>query len=280
MPNVYDLTGKCALLTGAGSFKETVEFGRVEGIGSAIARKLVSSGCDLLFTYNRSVEGAKALEEELIRLAPGRRIRSASFDASRYAEEATRLVARAEAELGRIDLLVNNLGTTYIVPSEIPHDEPAAEVENLMRVNFFAAYELSKRAVASMLRKRAPGYLVNVTSCSLTMPHSKRPAYGITKHALHGMLREFASAYGRHGIRILELQLGIFETVMTLPRLAFYRELCARGAVPLGRPGRPDEVGDLVAFFASGACDYLHGSEIRVDGGLTIRSFDTLKLED
>lgn len=280
MPNTYDLTGKTALLTGAGSIKESQEFGRVEGIGSAVARQLVASGCDLMFTYNRSVEGALALETELSRHAPGRHITAWPFDASRYREEVPRLISHAEATLGKVDILVNNLGTTYIVKSGIPHDEPAAEVENIMRVNFFAAYELAKRVVELMIRKNTPGYLVNITSCSLAMPHAKRPGYGITKHALHGMLREFASYYGQHGIKIVELQLGVFETVMTLPRLAFYREICKQGAVPLGRLGLPAEVGNLVTFIASGACDYLHGAEIRVDGGFSIRSFDTLKLEE
>jgi len=279
MPNTYDLTGKTALLTGAGSTKQTEEFGRVEGIGSAIARALVANGCDLVFTYNRSVEGAQALREELAEETPGRKIIPVRYSAADYVEEAPRLVKQAADELGKIDLLVNNLGSTYVTPSEVPHNEPADAAEDLIRVNFHSAYELSKRVCEHMTEGGIAGYLVNVTSCSVSMPHAKRPAYGISKHAMHGMSAEFSSYYGQKGIKVLELQLGIFETLMTLPRLAFYREACQKGAGPLGRLGQPAEVGQLVAFFLSGACDYLHGAEVRIDGGLTIRSFDTLTVE-
>lgn len=279
MSNTYDLKGKTALLTGAGSVKHTDEFGLVEGIGSGIARALVTNGCDLVFTYNKSIEGAQSLCEELAKVAPGRKAVPVQYRAEDYLEETPKLLERAKAELGRIDLLVNNLGSTYITQSEIPHDEPAEAAENLMRINFFAAYELTKRVCEMMVAGADPGHIVNITSCSLVMPHAKRPAYGVTKHAMHGMLREFASHYGQHNIKVLELQLGIFETLMTLPRLAFYREACQRGAIPLRRLGRPSEVGEMVAFFLSGACDYLHGAEIRLDGGLTIRAFDNLTIE-
>ncbi|MDP6118235.1 MAG: SDR family oxidoreductase [Planctomycetota bacterium] len=277
MPNTYDLTGKAALLTGAGSSKQTEEFGRIEGIGSGIARTLVQNGCDIIFTYNSSVEGAMKLRDELYAEAPDRKIIPVQFSASDYQEAAPALIDAVEREFGQLDLLVNNLGTTYVTQSEIPHDEPAEEAEKLLRINFHAAYELSKRACEYMQAKG--GYLVNVTSCSVTMPHAKRPAYGVSKHAMHGMSSEFASHYGKHKIKVLELQLGIFETLMTLPRLAFYREACGKGAVPLGRLGYPEEVGNLVAFFLSGGCDYMHGAAIKVDGGLTIRSFDTLTIE-
>jgi 3-oxoacyl-[acyl-carrier protein] reductase len=279
MANIYDLKGKTALLTGAGSVKQTPEFGRIEGIGSGVARALVTNGCDLVFTYNTSIEGAESLREDLRRIAPGRKVIAVPYSAANYAEETPKLVERVKAQFGKLDLLVNNLGTTYVTKTEIPHDEPAEAVENLMRVNFLAAYELAKRACQMMVDGGTPGYIVNVSSCSVNMPHAKRPAYGITKHAIHGMSREFASYYGKHGIKVLELQLGIFETLMTLPRLAFYREACKKGAIRLGRLGFPSEVGEFVAFFLSGACDYLHGAEIRLDGGLTLRSFDTLMLE-
>lgn len=279
MPNTYDLSGKTALLTGAGSVEHTEEFGQIEGIGSGIARVLVNSGCDLVFTYNRSEAGATALAEHLSKLAPDRNIVPVRFSAANYMEEASQLAETAEEKLGKIDLLVNNLGTTYVTPSEIPHDEPAEEAENLMRVNALASYELSKRVLERMVAARVHGYLVNVTSCSLDMPHAKRPAYGISKHAMHGMLGEFTSYYGQHNIKVVELQLGIFETLMTLPRLGFYREASKKGAIPLGRLGLPEEVGQFVAFFLSGACDYLHGAQIRIDGGLTIRSFDNLLID-
>ncbi|MGH8192249.1 MAG: SDR family NAD(P)-dependent oxidoreductase [Rhodanobacteraceae bacterium] len=279
MPNQYDLTGRVALVTGAGSVKTDPVHGRLEGIGSAVAHALARSGCNLALTFNRSKDGAEALRSELLARHPHARIALFHYDAAQYMQTSTALVQQVLADFGAIDILVNNLGTTFIQPDEIPHHEPPAAAEDLMRVNFLGPYELTKRVLESMLAQNRPGVAFLVSSCSVEMPHAKRPAYAATKRALSGLAREFATFYGPHGIRLIDLQLGVFETPMTAPRLKVYREAAAKGAIPLARLGHPAELGELVAFLSTDACGYLTGISIPVDGGITIKSFDHLTLE-
>lgn len=279
MANSYDLTHKTALITGAGSVKVDPTFGRLEGIGSAVATVLARSGCNLALTYNRSKDGAEALRKEIHAAYPQVRVALFKYDAADYAATSKALVDQVVQDFGGIDILVNNLGTTFIQPDEIPHNEPAAAAEDLMKVNFHGPYELTKRVLDQMVAKRRGGVVFVVSSCSVTMPHAKRPAYAATKRALSGLAREFATYYGPHGIRMLDLQLGVFETPMTAPRLSVYREAAAKGAIPLARLGQPNELGELIGFLSSDACSYLTGVSLPVDGGITIKSFDHLTLE-
>ena len=278
MSNSYDLKNKVALITGAGSVSEK-DGVRLEGIGSAIARTLAASGADLFFTYNRNADGAENLKKEILSKYPDINIETGKFNAADGVEGVKELLGNFKKKYNRIDILINNLGTTAITDDEIPHHESAEAVEKLFQINLLSVYELTKRVLEFMIEKKCPGHVATISSCSVSMPHSKRPGYGLTKRALSGMTTEFAGYYGQTGITLVDLQLGIFKTPMTAGRLPVYEAAAKRGEIPSGRLGEPEEVGEFVAFFCSGACDYLHGASIPMDGGLSIKSFDKLTIE-
>ena len=250
MLDLFSLDGKVAIVTGASS-----------GLGVAFARALAEAGADVVL-------GARRLDrlEETVSLVErtGRRAVAVRTDVA-SPEDCQGLVDAAMAELGHVDVLVNNAGIGTAVPAT---RETPEQFRQVIDVNLNGCYWMAQACGRVM----QPGSsIINISSVlGLTTAGLPQAAYAASKAGLVGLTRDLAQQWtGRKGIRVNALAPGFFESEMTEQYPPGY--LDAMGVrIPSGRQGDPEELAAAVVFLASAAGGYVTGQTIPVDGGLTI----------
>jgi NAD(P)-dependent dehydrogenase (short-subunit alcohol dehydrogenase family) len=189
------------------------------------------------------------------------------------------VIDRVTRELGGVDILVNNVGG-----SSAPAGGFAAlgdeDWQRALDVNLLAAVRLDRGLLPGMLERRA-GTIIHISSIQRRLPlYEATLAYAAAKAALTVYSKGLSNEVGRHGVRVNTVSPGFIETagaqglIRTLARKNGTDERAARqgimdslGGIPLGRPGWPTEVAELVAFLASDRAGAIHGSEYVIDGG-------------
>jgi NAD(P)-dependent dehydrogenase (short-subunit alcohol dehydrogenase family) len=189
------------------------------------------------------------------------------------------VVARIEREWGGIDILVNNVGGTEIKPGgfEVLTDE---DWQNLLNVNLLAAVRFDRAFLPGMI-ERGSGVVIHVSSVSHRLPFSNSTlAYAAAKGALSTYSKGLAKGVAPKGVRVVMISPGFIETsgahgmIRDISRCAGMSEEAARqrimdmlGGIPMGRPGRPEEVAEFVAFLSSDRAAYISGVDYVIDGG-------------
>ena len=251
--------GKVALITGAGG-----------GIGRATAERLASEGAALLLAD--VAEPALAESADAARKA-GARVVAVAADVTRL-EDFEALVARAERELGGLDLLVNNAGIEGVVaPIE---SYPLDVFDRVLAVNVRGVF-LGMRAAAPALRRRGGGAIVNLASVAGVTGDPNLSAYIASKHAVIGLTRSGALAFGKDGVRVNAVAPSPVETRMMRsleagmggPQGAEAVKKLVAERIPLGRYAEPAEVAALIAFLGSDEARFITGSIYTIDGGMT-----------
>jgi len=239
------LAGKVALVTGA-----------AQGIGEAVARKLVEHGAEVVVA-DIQVERGQALAAELGELASFQRLDVC--DVESWAAGVAATVAR----LGRLDILVNNAGGGTGGGVE---RETLAEHQRVMALNVTGVWS-GIRAVLPAMTAQGGGSIVNISSIDGLAGVEGLSTYVASKHAVTGLTRSLALELGDRGIRVNSVHPGIIETplVQSSPVQARLRKAVARQPIP--RMGRPEEIANAVLFFASDESSYCTGSALVVDGG-------------
>jgi 3alpha(or 20beta)-hydroxysteroid dehydrogenase len=251
--------GKVALITGAAG-----------GIGRATAERLAREGAALVLAD--LADTPLAATADAVRAAGARAI-TAAADVTRL-EDFEGLVARAERELGGLDLLVNNAGIEGVVaPLE---SYPVDVFDRVLAVNVRGVF-LGMRAAAPALRRRGAGAIVNLASVAGVTGDPNLCAYIASKHAVIGLTRSGALAFGPQGIRVnavapspvetrmmrsLETGLGGTDGAEAVRKLVTER-------IPVGRYAEPAEVAALIAFLGSDEARFINGSIYTIDGGMT-----------
>ncbi|MGV0050662.1 SDR family NAD(P)-dependent oxidoreductase [Mycobacterium colombiense] len=247
---LFRLDGKVAVVTGASS-----------GLGAGFARALAQAGADVVLAARRAdrlSEIASVVQQQ------GRRVLICPTDVA-DPEQCEALAARAVAEFGRIDVLINNAGVGTAVPALKEHPN---EFRRVIDINLNGCYW----AAQSCARRMEPGSsIMNISSVlGLIKSYAPQAAYAASKAGLIGLTRDLAQQWsGRRGIRVNAIAPGYFVSEMTaeIPEdqlLGFIRQTS-----PLGRLGMQHELDAAVVFLASDASSYITGSTLAVDGGMS-----------
>ncbi|MDA8341886.1 MAG: SDR family oxidoreductase [Actinomycetota bacterium] len=245
----FRLEGQAAVVTGSG-----------RGIGAATAVALAEAGADVVISARTETE----LHEIARRIeAAGRKAVVVAADLSDL-EQAARLAEVAKVELGRLDIVVNNVGGT--MPQAFLDTSPR-DLEQAFHFNVSTAHALLRAAVPIML-EGGGGSAVNISSVMGRVAGRGFLAYGTAKAALahytHLAATDLAPKIRVNGIAVGSVATSALDIVMQSDELRQTME----SATPLGRIGDPDDIASTVVFLASRAGSYVTGKVIPVDGGL------------
>jgi gluconate 5-dehydrogenase len=251
MKNLFDLSGRTALITGSS-----------KGIGLALAGALGSAGATLVLNA-RDPDRLDAARREL--QARGLVVHAVPFDVTDAAAVQAG-VARIEAEIGAIDILVNNAGMQHRTPfAEFPLDAWRKLTATNLDSVFYVGREVAQRMIP---RKR--GKIINVFSVQSELGRPGIAPYAATKGAVKMLTKGMAIDLGKHGIQVNGLGPGYFKTELNQALVAdatFSAWLTNR--TPLGRWGEVDELGGAAIFLAADASSFVSGHILYVDGGVT-----------
>jgi 2-deoxy-D-gluconate 3-dehydrogenase len=249
---LFDLHGKCAIVTGAS-----------KGLGRAIALALAGAGADVV-GVDRTPEDETA--EEVRRL--GRRFHVIQADLS-DAACIPDIVAEAGRTHGAVDILVNNAGTIRRRPAE---DFTEADWDEVMNVNLRSVFFLCQAAGRAMLRTGNGGKIINIASMLSYQGGFTVASYTASKHGVAGITKLLANEWAAKGINVNAIAPGYFATDNTQAlRDDPKRSAAILDRIPAGRWGEPADLAGAAVFLASPAADYLHGSIVAVDGGWLAR---------
>ncbi len=230
------------LVTGGGS-----------GIGAAIARAADDAGYRV-GVMDVETKAADALAESL---KNGVGLGADVADADQ--------VAAAVADLGAVDVLVNNAGVLATGPL-IDHDP--ADFRRVIDINLTAVF-IAAQAAARCMRDAGGGSIVNIASINGIHPSPNCGAYTAAKAGVMGLTQQMSVEWGEFGIRVNAVAPGFVDAGMSTP---FYQNAAVRSrrasAVPLGRLGEADDIARAVLYLASDAASYVSGQTLTVDGGV------------
>jgi len=246
-----DLAGKVAIATGAS-----------RGIGAASARALAGAGCDLVLA-SRDKTALQQVADSIERL--GRRALVHPIDLQRL-DGIPGLIERAVADLGRLDILINNAGTNVRRPAI---ELTEADWDTIVNLNLRAAFFCATAAGRVMVAQRS-GKVVNISSIASRVGLPTGSIYAASKGGVSAFTRTLAVEWAPHNVQVNAVGPGYIQTALTAPLFAnpeWVDRVSRR--IPATRTGQPDDLIGTILFLASPASDYLTGQTLFVDGGWT-----------
>ena len=257
------IEGRVALVTGAG-----------RGIGRAIALRLATDGADVAVA-DIDAAGAAAVAKEITGL--GRRAAPVTCDVSDR-DAVFGCVESAVAELGDLDIMVNNAGIVRVAPLL---DTTPEDLHSIFGVNVFGVVYGIQAAASHFRAAGKRGKIINAASIAGRQGSASLGAYSTSKFGVVGLTQSAAKELAADGITVNAYCPGIVDTPMwdaIDARLAEQNDLAPGVAtdnmvagIPLGRMQRPEDVARLVAYLAGPDSDYMTGQSVVIDGGLVMR---------
>lgn len=246
---MFELSGKIAVVTGGS-----------RGIGRATATALASQGAHVVLSYVRGEDAARAAAEEI--RADGGQADILQFDVADYAACETALADVAK-RLGRIDILVASAGISIDALMLRLKEE---DLDRTLAVNLKGSIACARAALKVMMRQRW-GRVIFLSSVVGEAGNAGQTAYAASKAALLGVTKSLAKEYASRNVTVNAVTPGYIETDMTAALTDEQRTAMLQG-VPLGRPGRAEEIAASIAFLASEEAGYITGQALRVNGGM------------
>ncbi len=254
MTNPLDFSGKVALVTGAAS-----------GMGLATARAFAEAGAAVVLADFKE-DAVKAAAGKLV--AAGHKALAVRCDVSDDAQVAA-MVDRAVAEFGRLDAAFNNAGVmARIAPTA---DSSREDFDRVIGVNLRGVWCCMKHELRQMERQGS-GAIVNNASVGALNGNPGIASYIASKHGVVGLTRTAALEYVQRGVRVNAVNPGLIDTQIARDVVSgderAYAEIAKN--VPIGRAGRPEEIGSVVLWLCSPGASYVVGHALTVDGGMTV----------
>jgi len=250
---LFDLTGRTAIVTGGS-----------RGLGKEIAEGLAEAGANLVLCARRS----EWLDETVREFeARGFAVVGKTCDVAK-ADDVQAVIDTARDAFGRIDILINNAGTSW---GAMPEDMPLEQWQNVIDVNLTGCFLMAQAVGREMLRAES-GSIINITSIAGLTSSANGPFYAgyvASKAGLIGLTRELAASWGRKGIRVNAIAPGFFHSRLADAVIDIY-EGSIRETNVIPRVGRAGELKGVAVFLASDASSYITGQTIVVDGGMTV----------
>ncbi|MDO8653020.1 MAG: SDR family oxidoreductase [Undibacterium sp.] len=252
---LFDLTGKTALITGGS-----------RGLGLQMAEALGEQGAKIMLSSRKQSD-----LDEAVAYLKSRGIDASAFAADLGKDSAiTPLVDAALAQLGHIDILINNAGASWGAPAE---DHPVEAWDKVMNLNIRSIFLMSQEVGKRSMIPRKSGRIINIASIaglSGNPPGSmKTIAYNTSKAAVINFTRTLAGEWGAYGINVNAIAPGFFLSKMTKGILEHLGEEKLAKEAPLQRIGDDEDLKGLVTLFASDAGKHITGQTLAVDGGVS-----------
>lgn len=248
------LSGRRALVTGSAS-----------GIGRSTIMRLAAEGASAVVNY----VGSRGPADEVVAQieADGGRAIAVAADVSNE-EEVQAMFARAREDLGGpVDLLVNNAG---VEKPFLLVDMPLEEWNKVIAVNLTGAFLCAREAARGMVGAGAPGVIVNVSSVHEVIPWERFGHYCASKGGMKMWAQTIAKELAPERIRVVNVAPGAIATPINKDVLEDdVKRRAVEAEIPWGRFGRPEEVAAAIAWLASDEAEYVTGTTLFVDGGMT-----------
>lgn len=244
---MFDLTGKCALVTGASG-----------GIGAAIAKMLHAQGANVALSGTRR----EKLDELAAELGERAFVTPANLS---DAESVAALIPAAEKEMGQVDILVNNAGLTR---DNLAMRLKADDWDAVLRVNLTSSFQLAQACLRGMMKRRF-GRIVNITSIVGVTGNPGQTNYAASKAGMIGMSKSLAAEVASRGITVNCVAPGFIATAMTDVLPDAQKEKLNAG-IPMGRMGSADDIAAAVTYLASVEAGYVTGQTLHVNGGMAM----------
>jgi len=249
--NLFDLSGKIALVTGAS-----------RGLGQYMGRALAQAGADLAVT-SRTLKSLEPFAEEIRAL--GRKVFSVELDV-REEESIRSAVAAVEQHFGRIDILLNNAGCNIRKPAlDVTWQDWNTILDTNLRGPFFVAQATARGMIA-----RSYGRIINIGSVTSVAGYAGLAPYGASRGGIKQLTMSLADDWGPHGVTVNCLAPGWFRTEQNKVMYENAEWVAyLKDRIPLKRPGLPNDLDGAVVFLASEASRYVTGQTLLVDGGIS-----------
>jgi gluconate 5-dehydrogenase len=252
---LFDLRGKCALITGGS-----------RGLGLQIAQALGEQGAKVLISARKQGE----LDEAVVAL------KAQGIEAGAFAADLSRdgdvelLVSRAIERLGQVDILVNNAGAIWGGPAE---DHSIEGWDKVMNLNLRSVFLLSQAIGKRSMIPRRQGRVINIASITGLRGNApgtmKTSAYSTSKAAVINLTRVLAGEWGPYGITVNAIAPGFFPTRMTSAAIEAKPDVALQDRAPLQRLGDDEDLKGAAVLFASDAGKHITGQVLAVDGGVS-----------
>lgn len=244
---MFDLTGKCALVTGASG-----------GIGGAIATALHAQGATVALSGTR----VGPLEELAAKLGDRAFVTPCNLG---DAEAVTALAGQASEAMGGLHILVNNAGITR---DNLFMRMKDAEWQDVIDVNLTSTMRLMKSVMRPMMKQKW-GRVINITSIVGVTGNAGQVNYAASKAGMIGMTKSYAQEIATRGITANCVAPGFIETAMTAELPDTVKDTML-GAIPMGRMGVVGEIASAVAYLSSDEASYITGQTLHVNGGMAM----------
>ena len=250
----FSLEGQVGIVTGAG-----------QGLGKVFALAFAQAGADVVIAEINPDTGLQTVQD--VR-ALGRRALYVETDVRRR-ERVEAMVAAALTEFGQVDFMMNNAGITRWCEAEAV---PEGDWLDVVDVNLNGLFYCCQ-AVAKHMIERRSGRIVNIASMSGMIVNRPQPqaSYNATKAAVIHLTRSLAAEWAPYNVRVNAIAPGYMDTPMARP---FFDDPKYGGlwidAIPMKRPGRPEELAPVAVLLASEASSYMTGTTVVIDGGYSV----------